>query len=122
MQRGGFAGDAEAGAVLLHKAYGRVAQGDGAQGGEARVLQGVRTGGEFQHGRHAAVAWRIALYAPHQRIQYRLFDEGVVVDEKEVIACGRFQSGIVAAGKAVVDVSHHFDGGKGDGGVRCGIS
>lgn len=32
MQRGGFAGDAEAGAVLLHKAYGRVAQGDGAQG------------------------------------------------------------------------------------------
>ena len=85
-------------------------------------MQDVRTSGEFQHGRYAAVALRVALHASYQRIQYRFFDEGVVVDEKEIISSGGFQSGIVAAGKSVVDVPHHFDGGKGDGVARCRVA
>lgn len=42
--------------------------------------------------------------------------------KKEIISSGGFQAGIVAAGKSVVDVPHHFDGRKGGGVVRCGAA
>ena len=50
--------------------------------GEACILQDVRQAANFNMGDTPPFALRVALHASYQRIQYRFFDEGVVVDEK----------------------------------------
>lgn len=106
MQVGCFVGSGILSVVGFTFAYHVVSQGDRGEGGETGKLYSVGALVVFQHRGYSAIL--LVAKATNQCFEYRLGNVGVVVDEKEVVATGHIQSGIVSSGKAIVDILHHF--------------